>query len=209
MNARDQGTEGRRIEWAILVLGLAGIPAIWLLFAWGESPIEAWRLMSSEAAYTFTSRALGHISVLLLAGLLSFFLAPIVSLAQLSRCLGRPCSVWERRIHTVAALVAIAGCLALLVDCVTEGVIEREPYFTGSPVAVFVALGIAAGVLALWRRMSRRHKENAAECLLMGAYIGGVATWAAAFAYYLEPTAVVAGLACVVYAVSLWRRVRA
>ena len=199
----------RRIEWVILVLGLAGIPAIWLLFAWGESPIEAWRLMSSEAAYTFTSRALGHISVLLLAGLLSFFLAPLVSLAQLSRCLGRPCSIRARRVHTVAALVAIAGCLALLVDCVKEGVIEQGSYFTGSPVAVFVALGIVAGALVLWRRTSKRHQGNSAECLLMGAYIGGVATWAAAFAYYLAPTAVVAGFTCLVYAVSLWRRVRA
>ena len=53
---RDQGRTGHWIEWAILVLGLAGIPAIWLLFAWGKSPIEAWRLMSSQATYTFTSR---------------------------------------------------------------------------------------------------------------------------------------------------------
>ena len=198
----------RRIEWVILVLGLAGIPAIWLLFAWGESPIEAWRLMSSEAAYTFTSRALGHISVLLLAGLLSFFLAPLVSLAQLSRCLGRPCSIRARRVHTVAALIAVAGCLAILVVCVKEGV-SQQGLRMGSEVAVFIASAIIVGVLVLWRRASKRHAENSAECLLMGAYIGGVATWAAAFAYYLEPTAVVAGFTCVVYAVSLWRRMRA
>jgi NO-binding membrane sensor protein with MHYT domain len=71
---------------------------------------------------------------------------------------------------------------------------------------VFVLLMLA---LDLWRRVSNRRQENSAECLLLGAYIGGVATWAAAFADDLEPTAVVAGFTCVVYAVSLWRRVRA
>jgi hypothetical protein len=176
--AREQDSADRRIEWLILVLGLAGVVAIWLLFAWGESPIEAWLLMSSQAAYTFTSRELGPISAMWLAGLLAFFLA-------------------------------IAGCLAILVVCVKEGVTEQGSYFTGSPVAVFFALGIVLGVLVLWRRVSKRQKETSAECLLMCAYIGGVATWAAAFAYYLEPTAVVAGITCVVYAVSLWRRTRA
>jgi len=50
------------------------------------------------------------------------------------------------------------------------------------------------------RRASIEDREAAAH--------GGVATWAASFAHYLEPTAVVAGFTCVVYAVSLWRRVR-
>jgi len=206
---RDQSRTDLRIEWVVLMLGLAGTAALWLLFASGKSPIEAWRLMSSQVAYTFASREPWHISVLLLAGLLAFYLAPLISLAQCSRCLGRPCSVWERRVHTAASLVAIVGCLTILIVCVKEGVIERGSYFTGSPVAVFVALGIVLGVLVLWRRVSKRHKETSAECLLMGAYIGGVATWAAAFAYELEPTAVVAGFTCVVYAVSLWRRMRA
>ena len=206
---RDRSRTDHWIEWAILVLGLAGIPAIWLLFAWGKSPIEAWRLMSSQATYTFTSRELGPISAVWLAGLLSFHLAPLVSLAQLSRCLGRPCSVWEGRVHTAAAFVAIAGCMAILIVCVKEGVIGGRSYFMGSGVAVLIALGIVVGVLVLWRSVSKRHKENSAECLLLGAYIGGVATWAAAFAYELEPTAVVAGFTCKVYAVSLWRRVRA
>jgi hypothetical protein len=203
---RDQSRTDLRIEWAVLVLGLAGVVAIWRPFA-GVSPIDAWRLMSSQAAYAFTSRELGPISAMFMAVILSFFLAPLVSLAQLSRCLGRPCSIWERRIHTVAALIAIAGCLALLVVCVKEGVIERGPYFMGSPVAVFVALGIVAGVLVLWRRVSKRHTEHSAECLLIGAYIGGVATSAAIATYYLGPTEAVAGFTCVVYAVSLWRRV--
>lgn len=210
----DQSRTDRWIEWAILGLGLglglAGIPAIWLLFASGKSPIDAWLLMSSQVVYTFASREPWHISVLfLLAGLLSFFLALLVSLAQLSRCLGRPCSVWERWVQTGAALLAIAGCLAVLIVCVKEGVIERGPYFMGSGVAVFVALGIVVGVLVLWRRVSRRQEIDAAECLLLGAYIGGAATWAAAFAYDLETPAAVTGFTCAVYAVSLWRRVRA
>ena len=196
------------IEWVILVLGLPGIAAIWLLFAWGNSPIEAWRVMSSQAAYTLTSRELGPVSAMILAGLVSFFLAPLVSLAQWSRCLGRPCSLWERGIHWAAALVALAGCLPILFFCVKEGVIEQGDPFVGSPVWVLVALGVVAAVLVLWRRVSRRHPEDSAECLLMGAYIGGVATWAASFANYLEPTAAVAGFTCVVYAASLWRMTR-
>jgi len=41
------------------------------------------------------------------------------------------------------------------------------------------------------------------------AYIGAVAFFAVGFWDELERTAVVAGFTCVVYAVSLWRRVRA
>ena len=68
----------------------------------------------------------------------------------------------------------------------------------GSGVAVFVALGIVVGVLVLWRRVSRRQEIDAAECLLLGAYIGGAATWAAAFAYDLETPAAVTGFTCAV-----------
>jgi hypothetical protein len=207
---RHQRSSDHWIQWAILVLELAGVLAIFVPFAWGESPIEAWRLMSSQAVYSFTSWQSWYISVLLLlTALLSFHLAPLVSLAQLSRCLGRASTRWERRVCAAVSLLAIAGCLALLVLCVKEGVIERGSYFMGSGVAVFVAFGIVVGALVLWRRVSRRQKKDSAECLLLGAYIGGVAAWAAAFAYNLEPTAVVAGFTCVVYAVSLWRRMRA
>jgi hypothetical protein len=193
----------RRIEWAILVLGLAGIPAIWLSFAEGTSPFEAWGFWGGD---TYASWELGIIAAWL-AGLLSFFLAPLVSLAQHSRCLGRPCSVWERRVYTAAAIVAIAGCLAILINHVTGYVIEggNTPE---SKVAVFVALGIVAGMLVLWRLVSKQHKEIPAECLLMGAYIGGVATGAALYSPWLDRTAIVAGFTCVVYAVSLWWRIR-
>jgi len=211
---RDQSRSDHWIEWMILVLGLAGVVAIFVPFAYDTSPWGAvpWfvnpLVIRSEQYPADSIIASGATGALRLAGLLSFFLAPLVSLAQLSRCLARPCSIRARRVHTVAALVAIAGCLAILVVCVKEGV-SQQRLRMGSEVAVFIASAIIVGVLVLWRRASKRHAENSAECLLMGAYIGGVATWAAAFAYYLEPTAVVAGFTCVVYAVSLWRRVRA
>lgn len=104
--------------------------------------------------------------------------------------------------QTAAALLAMAGCVAFLVLGIKQGVTF------GSGVADVIALGIVVAVLMLWRRMSKRHPENSAECLLLGGYIGGVATWAAAFACDLEPTAMVAGFACVVYPVILWRRIR-
>jgi len=210
----------RRTEWAILVLGLVGITAIWLAFAWETSPMDAWRLFSGQLIdeWRLLSSGAGDASdfrdtAVTLAALLSFFLAPFVSLAQLSRCLGRPSSVWERWAFRVFASVAVAGCLATVV---LEAVSLVE-YLRGEqysqppdPVALFVAFGSIVGALIPWFRTFRRHREYSAECMLMGAYIGGVAMWAALLAAYhlLEPTAVAAGFTCVVYAVSLWRRIR-
>ena len=198
---RDQSRTDLRIEWTVLVLGLAGILAIFVPFTAGLSPLAALPVLrvlgsSVPALDVFTK-------IVSTTAALAFFLAPLVSLTQWSRCLGRPCSVWERGVQTVAAFLAISGCLAFL------GLGVKQDVIFGRGVAVFVALGIVVGVLLLWRRVSRRHQESSAECLLLAAYVGGVATWVAAFAYDLEPTAVVAGFACVVYAVSLWRRVRA
>jgi hypothetical protein len=162
--------------------------------------IYQWRLFSSGAGDASDFR----LTAVTLAALLSFFLAPFVSLAQLSRCLGRPSSVWERWAFRVFASVAIAGCLASLVEYSRE-----EQYWQSSDlVVVFVAFGIIVGALIPWFRTFRRHREDSAECMLMGAYIGGVGMWAALFIDLLEPTAVAAGFTCVVYAVRLWRRTR-
>jgi len=195
----------RRTEWAILALGLAGIPAIWLAFAWGTSPMDAWRLFSGQLIDEWRLFSSGDVeasffrdTAVTLAALLPFFLAPFVSLAQFSRCLGRSSSVWERRTYTVLASVAIAGCLAAIV------LVAASPQ---DLVAVFVASGSIVGALIPWLRMFRRHREDSTEFLLMGAYIGGVAMWAALFADLLEPTAVGAGFTCLVYAASLWRRI--
>ena len=204
----------RRTEWAILVLGLAGIPALWLAFAWATSPIEAWRLCSDGLIYQWRSFSSGagdpsdfRLAAAVLAALLSFFLAPVVSLAQLSRCLGRPSSVWEKWAFRVFASVAIAGCLALAASFAEYSL--GDQYLQPSDlVVVFVAFGIIVGALIPWFRTFRRHREDSAECMLMGAYIGGVGMWAALFIDRLEPTAVAAGFTCVVYAVSLWRRTR-
>ncbi len=134
---RGQSRTDHWIEWAILVLGLAGVVALFVPFAYGTSPWGAvpWfvdplvdRSEQYPADSIIASVATG---AMWLAGLLASFLAPLVSLAQLSRCLGRPCSIWARRIHTAAALIAIGGCLAILIDKFKEGVIDREPYFRG------------------------------------------------------------------------------
>ena len=205
-------------EWVILMLGLAGIPAIWLAFAWGTSPIEALRLFSDQVIYQWrlVSSAAGDASDLrdtavTLAALLPFFLAPFVSLAQLSRCLGRPCFVWQKRLCWLLTSVAIAGCLAFVGLMAWElAEYHRGQEYLRPPdtFAVLVAFGIIVGALVLWFRVFRRRQEDSAERLMMSAYISGVGMWAASFADLLEPTAVAAGFTCVVYAVSLWRRLR-
>jgi hypothetical protein len=202
----------------ILVLGLAGIPAIWLAFAWGTSPMDAWRLFSSQLIYHWRllSSGAGDASdfrdtAVTLTAVLPFFLAPFVSLAQLSRCLGRSSSIWERRAFTVFASVSVAGCLAAVVLQATSMVeyAQEDRYRQPSdPVVLFVAFGIIVGALIPWFRTFRRHRECSAECMLMGAYIGGVALWAALLVGLIEPTAVAAEFTGVVYAVSLWRRLR-
>ncbi len=99
--ARQQDSADRRIERAILVLGLVGVVAIFVPFTAGLSPLAALPVLrvlgSSMPALDVFAKIVSTTAAL------AFFLAPLVSLAQWSRCLGRPCSVWERGLQTAAA----------------------------------------------------------------------------------------------------------
>jgi len=46
---RDQESADGRMEWLILVLGLAGIAAMFVPFAWGHSPIEGVQIFSKPS----------------------------------------------------------------------------------------------------------------------------------------------------------------
>jgi hypothetical protein len=203
MNARVQGNAAGRIEWAIFVLGLAGIAAIFVPFFLGLSPLAAVPVLlvlgSSVAALDVFTKIASTTAVLV------FFLAPLLSYSQLSRCLRRPISRWERGVLRASAAVVTAGCLSL-VACFVFMLIVSE--WGGARDVVNVSGAMVVWVILLWwvRRAQRRHRGMAAEPLAQAAYIGGVATWAVLFSSDLEPTAVVAGFTCVVYAVSVWRR---
>lgn len=203
------------IERAILVLGLAGVVAIFAPFAFSFSPWSAvsWYLpvsASSAAAFREAFRSSGG-AVSAIASAMAFtvfFVAPLLSLAQLSRCLGRPLSRAER-----ALLIAFAGPVAF--SCL--GWLIFDLYARRSLEDVIVGIGVwqlTVVAVLLWGvillglfRVRKRLGSNAAECVLLSTYVGGVATWAILTVELLETTAAVAGLACVVYAVSVWRRV--
>ncbi len=206
---RDQSRTDLRIEWAILVLGLAGVVAIFVPFAAQLSP---WRAMPELAASgswnTESSRALEvYLDITMPTAALAFFLAPLVSYAQLSRCLGRPLSRWERSVLLASAALVAIGCLAVVALGVRSligdrGGSDRDAIDLLATILVWIPL------LGWGLRSRRRLRRVAAESLAMGVYIGGVAMWGLIVSTMLEPTAAVAGLSCVAYAVSLWRRVR-
>lgn len=207
---RDQGRTDHWIEWAILVLGLAGVAAIFVPFALGLSPWRAMPVLATAGAWTSDgSRALEiYADITLPMAALAFFLAPLLSYAQLSRCLGRSLSQWQRSVMITSAVLVATGCLAAVAPEVRSLIGDSERSHRD---AVDLLATILVWVLLLgWGLSSRRRLRSvAAESLAMGAYIGGVAMWGLIYSNDLEPTAVVAGLACVVHAVSLWRRVRA
>jgi len=205
--ARDKVSADRRIEWAILVLGLAGIVAIFVPFAYRLSPLNALPVLMEVGSWvTSRSRAFEiYVDIAATTAVLAFFLAPLLSYAQLSRCLGRPLSRWERKLLLASALVVTVGCMAF----VTYGVLSLS---VDAEVDARDAADLL-GTLIIWilvpwwgLRLRRRYGDSAAEPLAMAAYIGGAATWGLLYSPFLQPTAVVAGFTCVVYAVSLRRR---
>jgi hypothetical protein len=199
------------IERAILVLGLAGVVAIFEPFAFGYSPWTAVpRYYSGSAAALREALNSGEGIVSFVGGAAAFtvfFVAPLLSLAQLSRCFTRPLSRVERAVLVAVAGLAAFGCLGLL---------GFDLYARASLKDVVVGLGVwqvTVAAILLWIaivlvliRVRKRLRSNAAECMLLSAYVGGVATWAVLLVGILETTAAVAGFACVVHAVSVWRR---
>src|SRR5512141_1411596 len=101
---RDQSRTHLRVEWAILVLGLAGIAAIFVPFAYGTSPWGAVPfflnpLVDRSEQYLADSQIA---SVATTSLVLAFFTAPVITLTQLSRCVARKVSAVEQAILVFA-----------------------------------------------------------------------------------------------------------
>jgi hypothetical protein len=205
--ARDKKSANRRIEWMILVLGLAGIVAIFVPFAYGLSPLNALPVLMEVGSWvTSRSRAFEiYVDIAATTAVLAFFLAPLLSYAQLSRCLGRPLPRWQRKLLLASALVVTVGCVALVAYGVLS--LSADAEVDARDAADLLGTLIIWILVPSWGlRLRRRYGDSAAEPLAMAAYIGGVATWGLLYSSFLEPTAVVAGFACVVHAACLWRR---
>jgi hypothetical protein len=114
----------------------------------------------------------------------------------------------ERAIVVFAVILVVTGCagtLGFMVFWLADKQIAGATDVLASIIAplMLIALFITA------RHASLRPKGVTAEICALLAYIGTVAFFAALSWGELKMTAAVAGFTCVVYAVSLWRRVRA
>jgi hypothetical protein len=197
------------IEWAILVLGLAGVVAIFVPFALEQSP---WRGMlwfvdplvdwsERHSAYEWIG-SLANTSLVL-----TVFIAPVITLTQLSRCVARRVSAVERAILVLALILVVTGCAGWL-GCM---VFQTASGWTSGATDVRLSVIAPLILIALFitaRSASPRRKELRAEICALAAYLGAVVFFAVGFWRNLDMTASVAGFASVVYAVSLWRRIR-
>lgn len=203
------------MEWAILVLGLAGVVAIVVPFAHGYSPWAAASLflpVSPSGAAVFResfSSSAGAVSAIGGAtAFMVFLMSPLISLAQLSRCLGRLLSRAERAILVAVAVPAALSCIGWLVfDLYARVSLEDVRVGIGAWQLTMAAVLLWAVIILALLRVRKRLGRDAVECVLLSTYVGGVTTWATLLAELLETMAAVAGFACVVYAVSVWRRV--
>lgn len=195
--APEWDSGNRRIEWAILLLGLAGIAAIWLPFSNGISPYQVLKeaLPSNWRDLTIAGPALLPIAA---------------STLQLWRCFDRKADrIAAAMVSTFAVLAT--GCTTYFAYMEISGAMflaGDHPF--GGGVA---ALGLVAGNLAICGRllMLNRKRGSAvpAECLLLGAYIAHAILFIVAYGVADPEVGVfAAGLACAVYAVSVLRRLR-
>jgi len=95
----------------------------------------------------------------------------------------------------------IGACYSVLAE---SGASTISRGLLGAASALWIAI-----FTVLWRARRSSDRDNTAVSLASGAYIGGVATSSAVYDGGLESTAAVSGLACVVHAVTLYRRSRA
>jgi O-antigen/teichoic acid export membrane protein len=209
MNARVQGNAARRIEWAILVLGLAGIAAIFVPFAynkspWGGLPYILNPLVARSEQYPADSWI---VSVAMTSLVLVFFIAPVITLTQLSRCVARKVSAVERAILVFALVLVVTGCAGWL-GCMVFWTATKEISGPTDVLMFIIATLILIALFITARHASLRRKELRAEICALAAYIGVAVFFAVGLWSDLDMTAAVAGQACVVYAVSLWRRIR-
>lgn len=197
------------IEWTILALGLAGVVAIFVPFAYDTSPWEAvpfflGPLVDRSEQYAVDSQIA---SVATTSLVLTLFIAPAITLTQLSRCVARQVSAMERAILFLGSILMITGCagtLGLMVFwTASEGISG-----TNDVLLSVIALLILIALFITARSASLRRKDSRAEICALAAYLGAVVFFAVGLWRDLNLTAAVAGFTCVVYAVSLWRRVR-
>jgi hypothetical protein len=206
----DTGQSDRRIEWAILVLGLTGVVAIFVPFAydtspWGAVPFVLNPLVDRSEQYPADSWIA---SVAMTSLVLAFFIAPVITLVQLSRCVARQVSAVERAILVFALVLVVTGCAGALGLMVLWTVSEEISGATDVLLFIIAPL-ILIALFITARNASLRRKGVRAEVCALAAYIGTVMFFTVGLRSDLDMTAAVAGQACVVYAVSLWRRTRA
>jgi hypothetical protein len=127
---------------------------------------------------------------------LVLFIAPVITLVQLSRCVARRVSAVERAILVLALILVVTGCAGWL-GCTVFW--TASDWTSGATDVLFI----------IARSASLRRKGVRAEICALTAYIGTVMFFTVGLRSDLDMTAVVAGFACAVYAVSLWRRMRA
>jgi hypothetical protein len=184
-------------EWLILLFGLGGVMALGLPFAYGKSPLAALALQD-----------LARDGIRPLAVFVPFFLAPLISLGQLWRCVKRPLPTLMLGIVRVGAILSLAATTFYLLS-----------YFKDSMTGSYTPLGIeslkmAVGALGLvatamiFQRVRETRPGDAWECMMMGAYICGTGLMAVGLSGHLGSGAMVVAATWVVHAISCGLRVR-
>lgn len=205
---REQYGADRWIEWAILVLGLAGVVAIFVPFAGGLSPLQGLILFTG-----------GHVDgigldfdsvfqkIELVAGLGPFFLPPVIGALQLARCVGRPPGTTVSRLVRRVEVAALLGLVLLAVAALRSIVADWRTIERAEMAGTIVTVLMPIIVWKFWRSFDRRMGAAVPGSLAIPAYVGCVIAWSAIFIRYLDDSAAFAGFACVVYAGSLWRQI--
>lgn len=207
--AGKQRNADMAIEWVILVLGLTGVAAIFVPFAyntspWGAVPFFLNPLVDRSEPYPVDSRIASVVTTSLVLG---FFIAPVITLVQLSRCVARKVSAVERAIMVLALILLVTGGAGWLGCMVFWTASEGNSGATDVLLSIIAPLILIALVITA-RHASLRRKGVRAEICALSTYIGTVMFFTVGLRSDLDMTAAVAGFTCVVYAVSLWRRIR-
>jgi hypothetical protein len=201
--SKDQQEYRRNVEWAILLLGVPGIAVIFLPFTPILSP---WSVLTKTPV--FSAHGDWIRDCLWICMHLPFLASPLVTLAQLSRCLQRQLGRHEKR-----GLSALAYLFLLAIPVVSAAefldlVQGRYDLLEPSHMAALVLLGLTAINLMLVRRMLNRQRSEAYECLVMGVYVSAFGMWATGLHDVLGVGGAVMAWTCGVYGVSYWRRVQ-
>ena len=184
-------------EWLIFVFGLGGVLALWLPFAYGQSPLGALALQD------FSRDGLRPLAVFV-----PFFLAPVVSLSQLWRCLGRPMPAVLLGVVRIAALLSLVATTFYLFSYFKDALTGAySPQGNETLKMAVGALGLVATTM-IFQKVREQRPADAWECLLMGAYICGTGLMAVGFGGQLGVGAMVVAGTWLVYVISCGLRVR-